>query len=187
MKTLRNLAAGAGALAVTAGVAFGTQGAAAADRSGDPTPQAIVAQQFTLRLAANPGEVANVRGAGSSDGVPIIQYPLTNAANERWELDAAGGSYYTIKSVSSGKCVNVAGGGTANGTEVIQYTCGTAPNELWRFVPAGIGYQVVDKSANKCLNVAGGLGIGHLLIQYDCTVPGAPNDVWLPVWEPNER
>ncbi|MFI0901738.1 RICIN domain-containing protein [Streptomyces sp. NPDC020983] len=187
VKTLTNLAAGAGALALTAGVALGTQGASAADRSPAATPRAIVALQFTLRLAVNPYQVANVRGAGSSDGVPIIQYPLTTGANERWQLDAAGGSYYTIKSVSSGKCVNVAGGGTANGTEVIQYTCGTAPNELWRFVPTGIGYQIVDKSANKCLNVAGGVGVGRILIQYSCTPQGAPNDVWLPVWEPNNR
>lgn len=187
MKTFRYVAAGAAALAMTAGVATGTQGAAAAGGSATPTPRSIVAEQFTLRLASNPNQVANVRGGGTADGVPIIQYPLSNTANERWELDAAGGSYYRLKSVSSGKCLNVLGGGTANGTQIIQYTCGTADNELWRFVPTGIGYQLVVKSSNKCLNVAGGVGVGNNLIQFDCIAQGAPNDIWLPVWEPNNR
>ncbi|NUS12228.1 MAG: RICIN domain-containing protein, partial [Streptomyces sp.] len=160
MKTLTHLAAGAGALALAAGAGLGTHCAAAADTSPELKPRAIVAEQFTLRLASNDREVANVRGAGTADGVPLIQYPLTTGANERWELAASGGSYYSIRSVNSGKCINVAGGGTANGTEVIQYTCGTAPNELWRFVPTGIGYQIVAKSSNKCLNVAGGVGVG---------------------------
>ncbi|MBT2408498.1 MULTISPECIES: RICIN domain-containing protein [unclassified Streptomyces] len=84
-----------------------------------------------------------------------------------------------------GKCLNVQGAGNVNGTQVIQYTCGNADNELWKFVPKGIGYQIVVKSSNKCLNVAGGVGVGYNIIQYDCTSQGVANDVWLPVWEPN--
>ncbi|MFB8351806.1 RICIN domain-containing protein [Streptomyces niveus] len=193
MKSNKRWAAGLGAVVVSAGLMSGSFSPAVADdsvaastrASTDAAPRSIVAQQFTLRLAADPRQVANVRGAGTDNGVPVIQYPWSGTANERWEADSALGGYYRFKSVNSDKCLNVAGSGTANGTQVIQYTCGNADNELWRFVPKGIGYQIVVKSSNKCLNVAGGLGVGNNLIQYDCTAQGAPNDVWLPVWEPN--
>ncbi|MFF0434499.1 RICIN domain-containing protein [Streptomyces sp. NPDC004327] len=178
-------AVGAAVVAMTAAVMSGTAGSATAEGPAGAAPRSIVAQQFTLRLLSDDKQVANVQGAGTADGVPIIQYPWSGRSNERWELDSALGGYYRIKSVSSGKCVNVEGGGNANATRVIQYTCGTSDNELWKFVPVGSGYQVVVKSSGKCLNVAGGVGVGHGLIQYDCVAGGAPNDVWLPVWEPN--
>ncbi|RPK41063.1 Ricin-type beta-trefoil lectin domain protein [Streptomyces sp. ADI92-24] len=184
MKLYQKWAAGAGALACTATLVSSTAVTAAAD-DGRPATRSIVAQQFTLRLAADPGQVANVRGAATGNGVPVIQYPWSGTTNERWEADAALGGYYRFKSVGSGKCLNVNGGGSANGTQVIQYTCGSADNELWKFVPKGIGYQVVVKSSGKCLNVNGGVGVGNNLIQYDCTSQGVANDVWLPVWEPD--
>ncbi|WP_405799223.1 RICIN domain-containing protein [Streptomyces sp. NBC_01506] len=192
MKSYKRWTVGLGAVVVSAGLMSSSFSPAVADDAAgastrapaDAAPRSIVAEQFTLRLASDPRQVANVRGAGTDNGVPVIQYPWSGKANERWEADSALGGYYRFKSVNSGKCLNVAGGGTANGTEVIQYTCGNANNELWRFVPKGIGYQVVVKSSNKCLNVAGGVGVGNSLIQYDCTAQGAPNDVWLPVWEP---
>ncbi|MFE3592936.1 RICIN domain-containing protein [Streptomyces niveus] len=192
MKSYKRWGMGLGAVVASVGlmsgsfspaVAVDSAGAPAGARS-DAAPRSIVAQQFTLRLASDPRQVANVRGASPDNGVPVIQYPWSGTANERWEADSALGGYYRFKSVSSGKCLNVAGGGTANGTLVIQYDCGNADNELWRFVPKGIGYQVVVKSSGKCLNVAGGVGVGNSLIQYDCTPQGVPNDVWLPVWEP---
>ncbi|MEV0491806.1 RICIN domain-containing protein [Streptomyces atratus] len=159
---------------------------AVASDSAGAAPRFVVAKQLTLRLASAPGQVANVRGAGQGNGVPVIQYPWAGTANERWEANAVAGGYYRFKSVNSGKCLDVEGGGNANGTPVIQYTCSNAANTLWKFVPKGIGYQIVVKSSNKCLNVAGGVGVGYPLIQYDCTAQGASNDVWLPVWEPND-
>jgi hypothetical protein len=178
-------AVGAAVVAMSTGVVSGTAGPATAADSSGAGLRSIVAQQFTLRLASDAKQVANVRGAGTEDGVPIIQYPWSGTTNERWEADSALGGYYRFKSVSSGKCLNVSGGGNANGAQVIQYTCGSADNELWKFVPVGTGYQMVVKSSGKCLNVAGGVGVGNALIQYDCTAGGAPNDIWLPVWEPN--
>jgi len=183
MGSFQRWAMGAGAVAVCVGLAAGGVSPAAASSTA-VKPRAIVAQQLTLRLASDPGQVANVRGASTQDGAEIIQYPLSRTTNERWEADSALGGYYRFKAVNSGKCLNVRGGGNANGTDVIQYTCGNSDNELWRFVPKGIGYQIVVKSSGKCLNVAGGVGVGRRLIQYDCTSGGAANDVWLPVWEP---
>ncbi|MFJ2419075.1 RICIN domain-containing protein [Streptomyces brevispora] len=183
MKLYQKWAAGAGALACTAALVSSTATTAAADDE-SPALRSIVAQQFTLRLASDPGQVANVRGAATDNGAPVIQYPWSGTTNERWDADAALGGYYRFKGVGSGKCLNVNGGGSANGAQIIQYTCGSADNELWKFVPKGIGYQIVAKSSGKCLNVAGGVGVGNDLIQYDCTPRGVANDVWLPVWEP---
>ncbi|WP_329168638.1 RICIN domain-containing protein [Streptomyces sp. NBC_01267] len=174
----------AAAAAVLAGSL--ASGAASPASAGTPTQSrvaSVVVQQVTLRLASEPGQVANVRGASKENLAPVIQWPWSGAANERWEPEAAGGGYYRFKSVSSGKCLNVEGGGSADGARVIQYTCGSAANELWKLVPKGIGYQIVVKVSGKCLNVRGGTGQGNSLIQYTCVVGGAPNDVWLPVWE----
>ncbi|MFI9646549.1 RICIN domain-containing protein [Streptomyces sp. NPDC052040] len=151
---------------------------------GADSPRAVLVRELSLRLAAYPGQVANVEGGSQQNGAPVIQYPWTGKPNERWEADAMGNGYYRFRSLSSGKCLNVEGGGTADNTRVIQYTCGTAANELWKFVPKGIGYQLVVKSSGKCLNVRGGVGEGRNLIQYTCVAAGAPNEVWLPVWEP---
>jgi Ricin-type beta-trefoil lectin domain len=186
MRISKRLTMGAGAVAMGAGLLAGSLGQAVASPAQGPTPRAVVAKQFTLRLDSNPRQVANVRGGGTQDGTPVIQYRWSNTANERWEIDSALDGYYRFKSVDSGKCLNVRGGGDADGTDVIIYTCGSAANELWRFVPKGSGYQIVAKSSGKCLNVAGGVGEGNQLIQYTCTPGGVPNDVWLPVWEPRD-
>ncbi|MFI1014290.1 RICIN domain-containing protein [Streptomyces sp. NPDC020965] len=180
---------GAGAVAVTAGaaLALGTLNPAAATTEERSAERAITVQQVTLRLASDPSQVANVRGGSNENGAPIIQWRYTNAANERWEPEAAGGGHFRFKSLDSGKCLNVRGGGNENGAQIIQWPCGSAANEQWRFVRKGIGYQIVARSSAKCLNVAGGVGQGRQLIQYSCTTDGATNDVWLPVWESSSR
>jgi hypothetical protein len=141
---------------------------------------------LTLRLASDPGQLANVQGGSLADGAPVIQYPWSGTANERWLATVEPDGYYRFANLGSNKCLNVSGGGSVNGTPVIQYTCTTtdAPNERWKFVQTGIGYQVVSKDSGKCLNVNGGVGVGRTLIQYTCTPGGGANDVWLPVWEP---
>ncbi|WP_409492180.1 RICIN domain-containing protein [Amycolatopsis sp. cmx-11-12] len=172
----------AGVAAMVAGTAL----AGALPAQGEVSTRAVEARQITLRLASDPGQVANVAGASQANGANIIQWPLSRTTNERWEPEASLDGYYRFKSISSGKCLNVEGGGNADGTQVIQYTCGGQPNELWKLVPKGIGHQVVSKESGKCLNVAGGVGQGRSLIQYTCTT-GAANDVWLAVWEPDNR
>jgi len=145
-------------------------------------PESVVAERLTLRLASDPNQVVNVKGAGTADAVSVIQWAWSGANNELWEATATGGGYYRFAAVHSGKCLNVRGGGNVNGTSVIQYRCGDGANEQWKFVQKGAGYYVVAKSSGKCLNVRGGVGQGRELIQYNCT--GVANDIWLPVWEP---
>lgn len=167
-----------GTAAVAAGITLATPLTASADQ--------VQLKVVTLRLAADPGQVANVQGASLANGAPVIQYPWSGMANERWLATVDSDGYYRFASLASNKCLNVSGGGVADGTPVIQYTCQVPPadNEEWKFVQTGIGYQIVAKSSGKCLNVAGGVGAGRQLIQYTCTPGGSANDVWLPVFEP---
>jgi len=171
----------AGLAGAAAGLALGTPLAAFAAQASP-----VQLKVLTLRLAADPNQLANVQGASLADGAPVIQYPWSGTANERWLATVEDDGYYRFANLGSNKCLNVAGGGTNDGVAVIQYTCSTngAANERWKFVQTGIGYQIVAKSSGKCLNVAGGVGVGRQLIQYTCTPGGSSNDVWLPVWEP---
>lgn len=171
-------------VALAAAVLAGGGVALANETKGGGSIAATQINRMTLRLASDPGQVANVRGASTDNGAQIIQWPLSNTTNELWEPESTLDGHYRFKAVNSGLCLNVRGGGTEDGAQIIQYTCGSAANELWRFVQKGIGYQIVSKSSGKCLNVRGGVGQGNELIQYTCTADGAANDVWLPVWEP---
>lgn len=175
---LRRAATIVGLAASSAAIAAAAQLPASADQ--------VQLKVLTLRLAADPNQVANVQGGSLADGAAVIQYPWSGTANERWLATVEPDGYYRFASLASNKCLNVAGGGSTDGARVVQYTCTTtnAPNERWKFVQTGIGYQIVSKDSGKCLNVAGGVGVGNALIQYTCTPGGSANDVWLPVWEP---
>lgn len=182
-RTARMATLGAIAVAATGATLAVVHGTAAAAPPTVAGVRAVQVQQLTLRLASDPGQVANVSGAATNNGAAVIQWQWSGQSNERWEAESTLDGYYRFKSVNSSRCLNIAGGGSVDGSPAIQYTCGGEPNELWKFVPVGIGYQVVGKGSGKCLNVKGGVGKGNPLIQYTCTPGGATNDVWLPVWE----
>lgn len=183
--TTKRWALGTGAVSVAVGTVLGVASLspAAAGSAPGSSARSIQGEQVSLRLAADPNQVANVKGGSREEAAQVIQWPWSGQANERWKVEAVG-DHYRFRSVNSDKCLNVRGGGNEDNTPVIQYTCGTAANELWSLVPKGNGYQLVAKSSGKCLNVRGGVGEGRDLIQYTCTSNGVANDVWLPVWEP---
>ncbi|MCM2391363.1 RICIN domain-containing protein [Streptomyces albipurpureus] len=168
------------AAAALAAVPAAPSDATAAQRQAAPPPL----QQLTLRLAADPGQIADVRGASQADGAEVIQWASSNGRNARWTTEDMGGGYVRLAAVHSGKCIDVRGAATADDSDVIQWTCSTGTNQQWRFVAKGNGYQIAARHSGKCLNVRGGTGQGNRLIQYSCTSAGAANDVWLPVWEP---
>ncbi|WUH89064.1 RICIN domain-containing protein [Streptomyces sp. NBC_00433] len=131
MKTHKRWAAVLGALAVGAGLMSGSSTPAVAHDASGPSPPAVVAQQFSLRLAGHPGQVANVRGASTENDAPVIQYDCGTADNELWRF-VPKGIGYQIVAKSSGKCLNVRGG-VGVGNPLIQYTCTAAgvDNDVW--------------------------------------------------------
>ncbi|GGX43956.1 RICIN domain-containing protein [Streptomyces chryseus] len=69
--------------------------------------------------------------------------------------------------------------------ETAQWPWSGTTNERWEPEAAGVGYyRFKSVGSGKCLNVKGG-GVADCtqVIQYTCVTDGAPNDVWLPVWE----
>jgi hypothetical protein len=170
------------ALAVGSIVFVGTSAQATPGQR--PGTRGVEARQATVRLAANPGQVADVANASTADGAQAIQGNLSGAPSQLWETEATLNGYYRFKSNGSGKCLNVAGASTADGAPVVQYTCGGDPNELWKPQRRITGYQLVSKNSGKCLNVKGGVGTNNPLVQFTCSTGGAANDVWLVVWEP---
>ncbi|MFE7130529.1 RICIN domain-containing protein [Streptomyces sp. NPDC057638] len=185
-RTRRILGAGA-TVAAGAALTLGALAPASASGGEAAAQRSVTVTQVTLRLAGDPGQVADVRGASDQNGAQVIQWRYTNAANQRWEPTATSGGYFRFESVNSGKCLNVKGGGDENGAEIIQWPCGSGTNEQFRFSRKAHGYQLVARSSGKCVNVEGGVGQGRQLIQYTCSASGADNDVWLPVWETASR
>ncbi|MBW4722059.1 RICIN domain-containing protein [Saccharothrix obliqua] len=161
----------------------GLSGLAVASASPDVSTRGVDTRQASLRLAANPGLVANVANSATNNGAPLVLWGWDGGNNARWEPDASLDGFYRFRSINSGRCLNVQYASTADGAQIIQYDCGGSPNELWKLVPKAIGYQVVNKNSGKCLNVEGGVAQGRNLIQYTCSQGGATNDVWLVVWE----
>src|SRR5439155_12982896 len=123
-----------------------------------PSMRGIEAREATVRLADNPGQVADVASASPDNGAKLVQWNLTGAPNQMWETEAALDGYYRFKSKNSGKCLNVYSASDADGAPIVQFTCGGTPNELWKPVRRITGYQLVSKNTGKCLTVAGGVG-----------------------------
>lgn len=163
----------AGILAISLGAVLAPTGAASADQF----------STVSLRVAANVGQEANVQGGSVADGTPLIQWALESAPNSAWNLVPTDSGYYVIQGVQSRKCVDVQGASTGDGARVIIWPCHGGDNQQWRFAQSGNGYLLIARHSQKCLNVAGGLGQGRVLIQWPCV--GLANDVWLPVGEPN--
>ncbi len=87
------MSAGAVAAVIGGALALGsfTPASAGAQKAADVA--SVNVQQVTLRLAGDPGQVANVKGASTENGAPVIQWPWSGATNERWEAEGAGGGY----------------------------------------------------------------------------------------------
>ncbi|GHJ42915.1 hypothetical protein Cs7R123_02570 [Catellatospora sp. TT07R-123] len=139
---------------------------------------------ITLRLSTEPDQAAVVIGASPNNSAILIQWPLQNQPHYKWMPRVFQPGAYAFENVNSGLCMNVAGGGSANGTSIIQWPCGPFTNSQWTFNAAGSGYQLVGVQSGLCVNVRGGTGAGNWIIQWTCQPQGAPNDTWLPVWEP---
>lgn len=126
----------------------------------------------------NSGMLLDVAGNQQADGVPIIQYPATGAANQQWRFVPLSSNTYAIVSVSSGKVLDVGGASTADGAPIIQYTWYGGANQQWRVEPTGEGeFRVVSVNSGKVLDVSGvSKSAGARLIQY--TWLGAANQRW---------
>ncbi|MCX5384038.1 ricin-type beta-trefoil lectin domain protein [Streptomyces sp. NBC_00083] len=124
----------------------------------------------TGQLTGNGANCADVSGGGSANGTPVVLYPCTGNANQRWTM--AGDA--TVRSL--GKCLTASGG--AGGAAVLSSCTG---GDAQRWTPEADG-ALVNAASGLCLDVyGGGTAAGTRLDTWTCGAHQA-NQTWaLPV------
>jgi hypothetical protein len=118
------------------------------------------------------GGAAEVFGARSAGGTPVVHSRRHDGGNQRWRLEAAGTGTYRLRSASSGKClaagggaVAAGGGAVAAGAPLVQQTCdGAQVSSRWRLVPTAYGFALGTVGANLVVGIGGTRYYGHRLL-----------------------
>ncbi|MGC0343961.1 lysophospholipase L1-like esterase [Streptomyces sp. SLBN-8D4] len=74
----------------------------------------------------NSGKCMDVKGASTSAGESVIQWPCSGRPNQRWTFNGS-----AVKSVNSGMCLDVKGGSVGDNTPLIQWSCSSDKNQQW--------------------------------------------------------
>ena len=100
------------------------------------------------------GGAADVYGARSADGAPVVLNRRHDGANQRWRLvDAAGGAVQ-IQNATANKCLTVAGP-VRTGAALIQVDCATdGVAQLWRLVTTPYGFALAPVGADLVIGVS---------------------------------
>jgi hypothetical protein len=107
--------------------------------SANPVPSKWL--QFTNSLTGN---VADLFGARSEAGTPIIMYRNHSGANQQWKIQPMANGTFTIQSKATELCVGFQGAKAVEGTPIVQQSCANAP--LWSAVrtPRGMQLRTTD-------------------------------------------
>ncbi|MEZ0069082.1 alpha-galactosidase [Streptacidiphilus sp. MAP12-20] len=132
--------------------------AAHASRLLQITPAAgatFATMRYNLVNAAT-GQYLDVSGASTGSSAPLVTAAANGAADQQWQLAAAGNGVYRIADVNSGMIANVPGGSSIQGTQLIQYPDDHAANSQWTFTANGSGsYSVTSRQTGQVLDVSG--------------------------------
>ena len=112
--------------------------------SANPAPSQWL--QLTNSLTGN---VADLFGARSEAGTPVIMYRNHNGANQQWKIQPMANGTFTIESKATGQCIGFQDGKAVQGTPIVQQSCANAP--LWTATSTRYGLQ---------LKATGGLVLG---------------------------
>jgi hypothetical protein len=83
--------------------------------------------------------VAELFGARSADGTPVVLGRRDGAANQQWTLERAGDGYL-VRSGATGKCLAPASGVDTVGAPVVQYACDQhSASQVWRLTTTPYG------------------------------------------------
>jgi alpha-galactosidase len=127
----------------------------------------------TGQIVGNGVNCMDDSGSGTADGNPIILYPCTGNANQRWTVNADG----TVR--TEGKCLSAQNGATTAGTYAVLSTCTGSPGQIWSYRQNG---NLTDTVSGLCLDVyGGGTASGTRLDTWTCGT-NQQNQIWsLPV------
>jgi alpha-galactosidase len=112
---------------------------------------------YTL-VSASDGMLADVSGASTSAGAPVIQWPSNSGANQRWTLvpvpDA--GVAYRIENRMTGGRIDVDTDSTADGAHLLEWSDNGQADQRWTFVmQSGGAYTIVNANSGKLINIPG--------------------------------
>ncbi|MEY9856154.1 alpha-galactosidase [Catenulispora sp. GAS73] len=112
---------------------------------------------YTLKSSSD-GLFADVSGASTSSGAPVIQWPSNSGANQKWTLvpvpDANVG--YRVENVLTGGRLDVNNDSTADGATLLQWTDNGQADQKWTFVRQSSGaYTIVNANSGKLVNIPG--------------------------------
>jgi hypothetical protein len=135
-------------------------------RDGTLTPYTVAVQARTAAVSRPPagswftlsnsltGGAADVFGARSADGAPIILYRRHDGANQRWQLQPAGTDTFLLRAQSSDKCLAPLGGTARAGVPLVQQTCDTAAaGQQWRLVDTPYGFALHTATGDLTVGV----------------------------------
>ena len=118
-----------------------------------PAPGALITLANSLT-----GGAADVYGARSADGTPVVLHRRHDGANQRWRLEEAAAGVFRLESSATGKCLALALAGPSprTGTALIQRTCdATSTAQQWRLQPTAYGFALAPVNADLVVGVGG--------------------------------
>src|SRR5579884_1778999 len=141
------------------------------DNAGDSRWRFAPAGSGSYTLAAvSDGLLADVSGASTSAGAPVIQWPSNGGANQRWTLTPVPepNQGYRVENWLTGGRLDVDNDSTANGAHLLEWSDNGRADQRWSFVkqPGG-AYTIVNANSGKLVNIPGPTTTqGTQLIQY---------------------
>jgi glucuronoarabinoxylan endo-1,4-beta-xylanase len=126
----------------------------------------------------NSGDLLDVAGASTSEGVQVIQYTANGGSNQLWNITSLSNGAYTICNINSGLYLAVSSNSTSSGADVIQWASNGSQNEQWyvRGTPAGSWILINVNSGMKLAIAGASTNINASAIQY--TDNGSSAELW---------
>lgn len=132
--------------------------------------------------------VMDVDHGSTANGANIIVWTSHNATNQRWNIQNAGGGYYTISSVATGKYLDISGGDTKAGyaANIVQWAERSvgAKGQLWVVSRESDGFKLTSavlsaSDERLVLDVDGGNAVlGSKLILWGDKSTSVANQRW---------
>src|SRR5207249_1278363 len=95
-------------------------------RVNDEWPSASDTYMLT---AKHSGMCLDVSGESLENGVPLVQYPCHDGANQKFLWKSLGGEQYSLVARHSGKCVDIWGESKDDGAMLTQFDCHGRSNQ----------------------------------------------------------
>jgi beta-barrel assembly-enhancing protease len=116
-------------------------------------------------------EIINVKSGkvldlDRNDQTSVIQFSPRGTDNQAWEIQAAGGGFYSLRNVMNGNALEAVG--TRNSTPVRATPFSGASSQQWRFDTGKDGTALIVSRLGKTLDIAGGTSSDGARVQiYD--------------------